>query len=188
MNAARWLVAGILAGVLVLLILFGYGLAKQREGDTLEQGARIVSVGGDVPIKPHPAPDFTLKGFDGKQVKLSDYKGKVVIVNFWASWCPPCAEEAPTLESGWQKFKNEGVVFLGVNLWDDPQNAEQFIEDNDLTYINGTTKTGTATEYGLTGIPETYVIDKNGQVIRRWRGPLTDHELANLVEAGLSSR
>lgn len=69
--------------------------------------------------KPFPAPEFELKGEDGKLCRLSDYRGQVVILNFWATWCPPCREEMPSMERAWQKIKGKGIVILAVNVGED---------------------------------------------------------------------
>ena len=103
--------------VLALLGLLGWGLNKSQKG----------------PVENGPAPDFTLQGFDGRAVTLSDLRGQVVIVNFWASWCEPCREEAAYLEQTWRKYKDQGVVFLGVDYVDTEKAALAYIEEFDIT-------------------------------------------------------
>ncbi|HIP71854.1 MAG TPA: TlpA family protein disulfide reductase, partial [Anaerolineae bacterium] len=83
------------------------------------------------------APDFTLTSFDGETITLSELRGQVVIINFWASWCPPCREEAPYLEATWRKYKDQGVVFIGVDYVDTETAALAYIEEFDITYFNG---------------------------------------------------
>ncbi len=111
----------IYAGILALLGLLGWGLIKAQAG----------------PRESGVAPDFTLTGFDGRTVQLSNLRGQVVIINFWASWCLPCREEAAYLEETWRKYKDEGVVFIGVDYVDTEKEALAYIQEFDITYING---------------------------------------------------
>jgi len=117
------------------------------------------------PLIGQQAPSFTLKLFNGGTIKLEELRGKVVLVNFWASWCPPCREEAPTLEATWQRYKDEGVVFLGVNIQDKENDARAFIEEFGITYLNGRDPSRrVAVDYGVWGIPETFFLDREGRI------------------------
>ena len=119
------------------------------------------------------APDFALPLFDGSTVRLSDYRGKAVVLNFWASWCIPCREEAPLLEAAWQALKNRDVVVLGVNIQDTQEAAKAFIRDFRQTFPNGRDATGKITiDYGVYGIPETFFIDRQGRITAKVIGPL----------------
>ena len=113
-----------------------------------------------------PAPDFSLTLFDGRTVRLSDFRGKVVFLNFRASWCAPCRGEAPLLEVAWKRYKAQGVVFLGVDIQDTEEGARRFIH------------------YGVYDIPETYFIDPTGRVTAKYIGPMTPTVLSGrLAEA-----
>lgn len=117
------------------------------------------------PLIGRQAPDFTLKLFDGGTLSLKELRGKVVLVNFWASWCPPCRAEAPALEAGWQKYKNKNVVFVGVNIQDTEKDARAFIEEFGITYLNGwDLSRKVAVDYGVWGIPETFFLDWEGRI------------------------
>jgi len=121
------------------------------------------------------APDFTITSFDDKtSLTLSQLKGKVVVINFWASWCIPCRDEAPFLERTWRAYKDRGVVFIGVD-WSDPEpDALKYIAEFKLTYFNGRdlgTKIGQ--QYKIKGVPETYFIGKDGTVRGNSLGPIT---------------
>ncbi len=137
-----------------------------------------------------PAPDFSLTLFDGHQgnvgqpvVKLSDLKGKVVVLNFWASWCIPCAQEAPELQATYEKYKDRDVVFLGVDWTDIEGDALNYLKRFGISYANGPdlgTKIGP--RYHITGVPETYVIDRNGHVQFTRISPVTMAELSDVID------
>jgi cytochrome c biogenesis protein CcmG/thiol:disulfide interchange protein DsbE len=117
-----------------------------------------------------PAPDFTLTAFPGyeyegaSQVKLSDLKGKIVVINFWASWCKPCEQEANDLEEAWRLYQPEGdVVFLGVDYVDTEPEALGYLEKFDITFANGADLgTRISQAFRIKGVPETYFIDRDG--------------------------
>ncbi len=129
------------------------------------------------------APDFTLTSFDGETITLSELRGQVVIVNFWASWCPPCREEAPYLEATWRKYKDQGVVFIGVDYVDTETAALAYIEEFDITYFNGPdVGTRISYAYNMQGVPETFFIAKNGEIRGVKIGPLYPPELDERIE------
>jgi cytochrome c biogenesis protein CcmG/thiol:disulfide interchange protein DsbE len=143
------------------------------------------------PLTGQPASDFTLTLFDGRIIRLSDFRGKVVFLNFWASWCPPCREEAPLLEQAWHRYKDQGIVFLGVDFQDTDEAARSFLREFGITYMNGRDPTGRiAIDYGVYGIPETFFIDREGRITYKHIGALDDQVLvAKLTDAqrGLAS-
>jgi cytochrome c biogenesis protein CcmG/thiol:disulfide interchange protein DsbE len=125
------------------------------------------------PLVRAPAPDFQLTLFDGSFVRLSDYRGKAVVLNFWASWCIPCREEAPLLEAAWRALKDRDVVFLGVNIQDSEEAATAFIREFGLSFPNGRDAAAKiAIDYGVYGIPETFFIDRQGRITAKVIGPL----------------
>ncbi|HEB12834.1 MAG TPA: TlpA family protein disulfide reductase [Actinobacteria bacterium] len=128
------------------------------------------------------APDFTVNLFSGKKVSLSDFKGKPLIVNFWASWCAPCREEAPVLVKV-AKMYGKKVQFLGIVFQDTEAGAKKFIEEFKVKYPNGTDPSGQAAQdYKITGVPETFFIDANGILRAKWLGALTEEKLISLVD------
>ena len=120
-----------------------------------------------------PAPDFVLTLSDGRVVRLSDFRGRPVVINFWASWCAPCRVEAPALEEAHVRYKDRGVIILGINLWDTGEAAAEFRKVYGQTYPSGPDPRGKiAIEYGVSGIPETFFITPDGKIAAKFVGPL----------------
>ena len=121
-----------------------------------------------------PAPDFTFPGLDEKMVSLFDYRGKVVLVNIWATWCPPCVEEMPSMEKLYRKFKGQNFEILAVSI-DEPglEAVAPFMKKSNLTFPALIDSEGTIKAvYGVTGIPESFIVDKQGILIKKIVGPV----------------
>ena len=146
---AQALAVGLVAGLLALLIW------KVAQGSQKEAGIGKV------------APDFTLDRLDrAGTLQLSSLRGKVVVVNFWASWCHPCREEAPALEAASKQFGDKAVV-VGVDVRDESGAARSFLRKYDLTYpAVHDNRDVTWPKYGLTGLPETFFLDRRGRVVQ----------------------
>jgi cytochrome c biogenesis protein CcmG, thiol:disulfide interchange protein DsbE len=136
------------------------------------------------------APDFTLALFNdypgniGKTpVSLADLRGKVVLINFWASWCIPCAQEAADLQAAYQQYKDRGVVFLGVDYLDAETDARNYLKRFNIDYANGPDLgTVVSGRYHITGVPETYIVDKAGIIQFTKISPVNQAELAAVFE------
>ncbi|HKW93726.1 MAG TPA: TlpA disulfide reductase family protein [Methylomirabilota bacterium] len=140
------------------------------------------------PLVGRPASPFALTAFDGKPVALEALRGRVVVVNFWASWCyPACYEEAPSLERAWNSYKDRGLVVVGVNFQDKDEPARRFLTQFGHTFPNAPDPAGrVSVDYGVYGVPETYFIDRQGRIRFKKVGPVTDELLKQQIEALLA--
>jgi peroxiredoxin len=119
-----------------------------------------------------PTPDFSLSTPDGKKISLKDFRGKVVLLNFWASWCVPCREEMPAMEKLYQEYKQKNFVVLAVAVKDRKQDAVDFVKELKLTYpiaLDPNAQVGNV--YGAWGLPATYLIGPKGEGLARGWGP-----------------
>ena len=146
---------GAVAGLLGLLV---WKLAFGNSG-----GAASKLAQGENPT----APAFSLSNLDtGEKVSLADYKGKPVVVNFWASWCIPCKGEAPALQQAYEKYRNQGLVVLGIDAQDFRGDARRFAKRYKITYpIVYDGKGSTLGKWGVTGFPETFFVDRSGRLV-----------------------
>ena len=161
------------AFILALLAVLAWGLKKVQAG----------------PVSSGMAPDFSLTSFDGRTLTLSELRGQVVIINFWASWCPPCREEAAYLEQTWRKYKDKGVIFVGVDWVDTEKEALAYMKEFDLTYFNGPDiGTRIAQAYNIQGVPETFYVAKNGELRGVHIGPLKSPELDDKIDELLAEK
>ena len=176
----RWvLLAAVLGAFLALLALLVW--AQVRSGG---QPANIAinSVFGEVPLEERPAMDFTLELLDGGSLRLADLQGKVVMMDFWSSWCPPCRAEAPALAAAYRKWRDQGVEFVGVAIWDSEDQVRGFLDRNSIEYPNGLDSRGTvAIDYGVRGIPEKLFLDRQGRVVRKFVGPVDGARLDSVL-------
>ncbi|MBI2061586.1 MAG: redoxin domain-containing protein [Nitrospirae bacterium] len=126
------------------------------------------------PLIGQPAPAFTLMSLDGKEISLSDYAGRAVVLNFWSSWCVPCRDEADLLESIAQHFKGREVNVLGVNIQDEPEAAKKFVAEEGMTFPNVVDTDGRLSiAYGVYGVPETFFVDRSGRIADKITGPVS---------------
>ncbi len=114
------------------------------------------------------AKNFTLKDMDGTQHSLKDYQGKPVIINFWATWCPPCRRELPSMNKGWQKIKTSGIAMIAINVGEDADTIFNFMADYPIDFqVLLDTSGDIINEWPVLGLPTTFVLDKNGYIIYR---------------------
>lgn len=137
-----------------------------------------IQMRGAKPVEAGTAPQFTLQTFDGGTFSLAEQRGTVVVVNFWASWCVPCRDEAPMLERVWRKYKDRGVVFVGIAYADAEAGSRDFLKEFNITYPNGPDiGTQIVLKYRIKGVPETFFIGKDGQVYGNQIGPFANDAL-----------
>ena len=110
--------------------------------------------------------DFSLSTTDGKLVSLSQYRGKVVFLNFWATWCPPCRDEMPSMEALYQQFHERGLEIIACDIMERPDTVEKFMKSNKLTFPAVLDTSGkVSSQYGVQGVPATFIIDRDGKII-----------------------
>lgn len=167
------------AAVLGILALVGWGL---------------VNANATRPEAGQPAPGFDMQFFSGYELdgnsnaKLDDLKGQIVVLNFWAAWCVPCRDEAPILEAAWQKYRDQGVTFLGIAYADVEPNSIAFMQEFGITYPNAPDLgTDISQDYEITGVPETFIIDRDGTIIHVQIGPIDAATLNGTIESLLEN-
>ena len=120
------------------------------------------------------APDFELQNLDGQSVSLNDLKGKPVLINFWATWCPPCRSEMPYIQQVYDEMHEKGLVVLAINIGESSSKVKSFLQDNDLSLpVLLDTRGVVAQRYNIKGIPTTFFIDKDGTIREKIIGAFT---------------
>ena len=148
----------------------------------LKQGVLVAVVSilvlGSVHAESDMAPNFTLKSRSGKNIKLSEFRGQVVLINFWASWCGPCRQEMPILEKLYKKYKSLGFVILGVNVDDEPAQAESLLKLIDVTFpVLFDADKKISEKYKVTAMPSSFFVDRDGRIRSEHKGYLPEYEL-----------
>lgn len=168
-RSPRWGAFAAWSALFLILILLGLGLIRSGQGQ--------LPVGSEVP-------DFVLTTFDGQEIALADLSGQVVVINFWASWCSSCDEEAVELEQAFQIYKDRGVTFLGVDYSDTDRAALAYLERYGVTYPNGPDLgTRISQAFRIRAVPETYIVGPDGMLADRKIGPfLSLQEIVDTIE------
>ncbi len=172
--------------ILGLLVVALLGLlvvqACTPSAQTIRDGGQEATIGvkvGDL------APDFTLTDLEGNLLRLSDLRGKVVFINFWATWCPPCRAEMPEIEAIHQEYKDKGVVVIGLDILESEDEVRQFVEQGGYSWTFVIDTTGeVAASYNVTAIPKSFFIDREGIIRAVNIGAMTKRAMeAKLDEA-----
>jgi cytochrome c biogenesis protein CcmG/thiol:disulfide interchange protein DsbE len=175
----RSVLIGVGVPVLLVLSLFVWGVA-QNDGVAGRPG--VNDNFGEVSISTDPMSDFELTTLSGEVVSIADYRGKVVMVDFWSSWCVPCRVEGPILSETYLKWRDRGVEFVGIAIWDSEGPVLDFIELHGIEYVNAIDASGlTAVDFGVTGIPEKFFINTEGEIVRKVIGPNTRETLDSIL-------
>ena len=168
--------------VVLLVVLLGWKVTQQAEGrglnDALERGERPA------------APMLVLDSLEGEEeIRLADYRGKALVLNFWASWCEPCKDEAPLLEETWQRYRDEGLVVIGIDAQDFRTDARRFVDRYGLTYPIAFDGHGSSLgRFGNTGFPETWFVGRDGRLVgEHIVGPFDREQLVANVRAALDT-
>lgn len=167
--------------VLALLVFVGIGCSKSDQTMVKQDQTNVpMEIVGSEKAAPPPASaqgiaakyNFTLKDLDGKAVSLTDYSGKIVILDFWDTWCPPCRAEIPHFVDLQTKYKDKGVQFIGLALAQEGLDAvKKFVVDNKVNYITLVATDDVAKQYGgIEGIPTTFVMTPEGEVYKKYVG------------------
>lgn len=150
-----------------------------------------LSTSTTLPVDPRgrPAPDFTLDPLDGRaRLSLAGLRGRVVVLNYWASWCSECRAESAVLASGYVRWHPQQVEFVGIDVQDDPEHARAFLRGSPAPYASFVDPAGTvARQYGLTGLPATFVLDRKGRIVAKCVGAIDTESLDAAVRLALSS-
>lgn len=162
------------AGVLLLLGALGLGLLRGVGGP----------VEGRTNARLTTAPPFTLTQFDGQRFDFAEQNlQQPVFIYFWASWCIPCQTEAPVIESLWQEYRDRGVVFVGVNIWERPADGQAFAKQYKLSFPVVADEAGSVyIEYGVDGLPTAFFVAAGGRVRTQFSGPLDEPTLRGLLD------
>ncbi|MBR5176683.1 MAG: redoxin domain-containing protein [Bacteroidales bacterium] len=165
------------AVVLMLIAVLSLPSCKRTPKKTVDEAATTESVedldaqyAKDLLAKGTPAPDFTLQTLDGKELSLKDFRGKYVVLDFWASWCPDCRKDAPEVKSLWEKYGSDKVAFVGVSFDTDKEKWGDYVKENGLGWIHVSPlakwkETQVSQDYKVNWIPSMYLIDPDGNVV-----------------------
>ena len=158
--------------VLALFAVLAFGLANRSSATGRSGMTRIGK----------PAPQFAMQLLGGGEFRLSDHEGRPLVINFWASWCPPCRQESPAFERQWRRYRDTGIQFVGVDIQDDVSDAEAYVREFGLTFPNGLDPDGKITiDYGVIGLPVTFFVGSSGIVEGRWVGAIPEEKLEEWV-------
>ena len=172
--------------VAALFALLGWAVAQSGGNPG---GFGINNKFGEVGIDQRPAPLFAKEGLDGEPISLLGLRGKVVMLDFWSSWCPPCRREAPALNQVYREYRDKNIEFIGVAIWDDHEKVSGHVEEFNVSYPNLVDEKGRiAISYGVSGIPEKLFIDPGGNLVRKFVGPMSPGDLTEALDGLLASQ
>ncbi len=178
MTQRRGIAIGVGIPLVLLAALLAWGVAQS--GGT--QGRPGVNDNfGEVALTVEPDADFQLATLDGGLISLEDMRGKVIVVDFWSSWCIPCRAEGPILAEAYREWRDRGVEFVGIAVWDEEGPVNDFIERNGIEYVNGLDNGRILVDWGVRGIPEKFFVNSDGEVVKKIAGPNTEATLSRIL-------
>ncbi len=179
MGQRRSVLIGVGVPVALVLALLIWGVI-QNDGQPGRPG--VNDAFGEIALSINTTADFELVSLSGEVISIADYRGKIVMIDFWSSWCVPCRAEGPVLAETYRVWRDRGVEFIGIAIWDTEGPVRDFIELNGIEYVNVIDESGlTAVEFGVTGIPEKYFVNAEGKIIRKVIGPNTRETLDSIL-------
>lgn len=152
-----------------LFILLSWAVARSGGNSG---GFGVNNEFGEVVLEQRLAPEFVAQSLEGETVSLARLQGQVVMVDFWSSWCPPCRQEAATLTQVYREYQGRDVEFIGVAIWDHPPAVRQYLGEFDVPYPNVMDDQQIAVYYGVAGLPEKFFIDRQGNLVHKFVGPM----------------
>lgn len=162
----------LLVGVMLAVSVFGFALARRHQTQPTSG----------------KAPDFTMTTYDGTEIRLSDLQGQIVFVNFWASWCIPCHEEAQDLQRVYERYHDRGVEFIGIAYTDTDTEALAYLNQYGITYPNAPDRGNTISDhYFIQGVPESFLINRDGNIVKTILQPTTETQLSGWLDDLLAS-
>ena len=176
-RAKPLLFVGVPLLIFVVLLIIGMLQSSNERGrpgvnDTL----------GEVAVSTDSFTDFQVTTLDGRELRLSDLRGSIVMIDFWSSWCPPCRSEAPVLAEAHERWSELGVEFVGISIWDTESAVREFVNLHGITYPNAVDEDGQiAVEFGVRGIPEKFFVNPKGEIVRKINGPNTSQSLDEVL-------
>ncbi len=171
------------AAVLILGSLFIVATRVRPEQTTAAPATATDVVTMPAPLADHSAPDFTLTSLDGTNIALSDLKGQVLLINVWATWCPPCRVEMPTIQAAYEQYHDQGFTVLAVNLQEDPGAVAAFMRESKLTFPALLDRDGQVSRtYQALSLPSSFFVDRRGVMRAVYRGPMPRSIIAGTVE------
>jgi peroxiredoxin len=171
---SKWIGAFLVAAMIVVAVAFyalkgDFSQKEQSPAAVVQDSTKKLKL--EIPKTLMPAPEFELRDPAGKQVSLTKLRGKVVLLNFWASWCPPCIEEMPAMEKLHQELTKDGLVILAVNFQEGPEQVKEFLAKYNLTFTALLDRDGKVSElYQAWALPVSVVISKRGEIAARAMG------------------
>jgi thiol-disulfide isomerase/thioredoxin len=191
---SKALAAGAVATLFLFPLLVGReSLWNQRKPSVASDSNALLEFNVEPFNPPVPAPEFSLPDLAGNRVSLQDYRGKVVLLSFWATWCPPCRQEMPSMQALQSEMSDQGLVVLAANLREEPNDVRAFLKQSQLSLPAVLDKDGKIFErYGGWSLPTSYIIGRNGELlarvvgIRDWESDQTKNLFRKLLNGGES--